>query len=126
MEAGGYYLVRACDRVSNQCRRPKDFHAVSRNDQPVARPPADRAYVSIAHIYSGYAVPPHYDSLIGKIIAHGETRESAIARMTSALSEVVVEGIRTNVPLHQEIFQHAAFKNGGTDISYLEKRLGLS
>ncbi|MFL2546306.1 MAG: acetyl-CoA carboxylase biotin carboxylase subunit [Candidatus Rariloculaceae bacterium] len=79
-----------------------------------------------SHMYSGYAVPPHYDSLIGKLIAHGETRKSAIARMTTALSEVVVEGIRTNVPLHQEIFQHAAFKNGGTDISYLEKRLGLS
>jgi acetyl-CoA carboxylase biotin carboxylase subunit len=79
-----------------------------------------------SHMYSGYAVPPHYDSLIGKLIAHGETRDSAIARMTTALSEVVVEGIRTNVPLHQEIFQHAAFKSGGTDISYLEKRLGLS
>ncbi len=78
-----------------------------------------------SHIYSGYAVPPHYDSLIGKLIAHGENRDSAIARMTTALSEVVVEGIRTNSPLHQEIFQHAAFKKGGTDISYLEKRLGL-
>ena len=78
-----------------------------------------------SHIYSGYAVPPYYDSLIGKLIAHGENRESAIARMTTALSEVVVEGIRTNIPLHQEIFQHAAFKKGGTDISYLEKRLGL-
>ncbi|HJP36570.1 MAG TPA: acetyl-CoA carboxylase biotin carboxylase subunit, partial [Gammaproteobacteria bacterium] len=50
----------------------------------------------------------------------------AIARMTTALSEVIVEGIRTNIPLHQEIFQHAAFKKGGTDINYLEKRLGLS
>ncbi len=78
-----------------------------------------------SHIYSGYAVPPHYDSLIGKLIAHCENRDSAIARMTTALSEVVVEGIRTNIPLHQEIFQHAAFKKGGTDISYLEKRLGL-
>ncbi len=78
-----------------------------------------------SHIYSGYAVPPYYDSLIGKLIAHGENRDSAIARMTTALSEVVVEGIRTNIPLHQEIFQHAAFKKGGTDISYLEKRLGL-
>ena len=78
-----------------------------------------------SHVYSGYAVPPHYDSLIGKLIAHGDTRRSAIARMTTALSEVVIEGIRTNVPLHQEIFQHNAFKNGGTDIHYLEKRLGL-
>ena len=78
-----------------------------------------------SHLYSGYAVPPHYDSLIGKIIAHGENRGSAIARMTTALSEIVVEGIRTNVALHQEIFQHTAFKTGGTDIHYLEKRLGL-
>jgi acetyl-CoA carboxylase biotin carboxylase subunit len=76
-------------------------------------------------MYSGYAVPPYYDSLIGKIIAHGETRASAIARMTMALQEVVVEGIHTNVPLHQEIFQHSAFRTGGTDIHYLEKRLGL-
>ena len=79
-----------------------------------------------SHIYSGYAVPPHYDSMIGKLIAHGESRASAIARMTSALSEIVIEGIRTNIPLHREIFQHAAFKAGGTDINYLEKRLGLS
>jgi acetyl-CoA carboxylase biotin carboxylase subunit len=78
-----------------------------------------------SHIYSGYAVPPYYDSLIGKLIAHGENRRSAIARMTTALSEIVIEGIRSNVALHQEIFQHAAFKTGGTDIHYLEKRLGL-
>jgi acetyl-CoA carboxylase biotin carboxylase subunit len=78
-----------------------------------------------SHMYSGYPVPPHYDSLIAKIIAHGEDRASAIARMTTALNEIVIDGIRTNVPLHQEIFQHAAFKTGGTDIHYLEKRLGL-
>ncbi len=78
-----------------------------------------------SHMYSGYAVPPHYDSLIAKVIAHGETRTAAIARMTTALSEIVVEGIHTNVPLHQEIFLHSAFKAGGTDIHYLEKRLGL-
>ncbi|MDH4074127.1 MAG: acetyl-CoA carboxylase biotin carboxylase subunit, partial [Gammaproteobacteria bacterium] len=65
------------------------------------------------------------DSMIGKIIAHGEDRNVAIARMRNALSEVVVEGIKTNVPLHKEIFQHAAFRAGGTDIHYLEKRLGL-
>jgi acetyl-CoA carboxylase biotin carboxylase subunit len=78
-----------------------------------------------SHIYSGYRVPPYYDSMIGKIIAHGADRETAIARMRNALSEVVIEGIKTNVPLHQEIFQHAAFQAGGTDIHYLEKRLGL-
>jgi len=78
-----------------------------------------------SHMYSGYAVPPYYDSLIAKLIAHGEDRDSAMARMSTALSEIVVEGIRTNVPLHQEIFQHSVFRAGGTDIHYLEKRLGL-
>jgi acetyl-CoA carboxylase biotin carboxylase subunit len=78
-----------------------------------------------SHMYSGYAVPPYYDSLIAKIIAHGETRDSAIARMSTALYETVCEGIHTNVPLHQEIFQHSAFRAGGTDIHYLENRLGL-
>ncbi|MGB5166432.1 MAG: acetyl-CoA carboxylase biotin carboxylase subunit [Woeseiaceae bacterium] len=78
-----------------------------------------------SHIYSGYPVPPYYDSMIAKLIAHGHNRDAAIARMRNALAEIVIEGIKTNVPLHQEIFQHAAFKQGGTDIHYLEKRLGL-
>jgi acetyl-CoA carboxylase biotin carboxylase subunit len=77
------------------------------------------------HIYSGYPVPPYYDSMIGKLITHGQNRDVAIARMKNALAEIVIEGIKTNVPLHQEIFQHAAFQQGGTDIHYLEKRLGL-
>jgi acetyl-CoA carboxylase biotin carboxylase subunit len=77
------------------------------------------------HIYSGYKVPPYYDSMIGKLITHGQDRDVAIARMKNALTEIVIEGIKTNVPLHQEIFQHAAFQQGGTDIHYLEKRLGL-
>src|SRR5688572_23583016 len=78
-----------------------------------------------SHIYSGYNVPPFYDSMIGKVIAHGETRDAAIARMKNALAEMVVEGIKTTIPLHQEIFNHAAFKAGGLDIHYLERRLGL-
>ena len=78
-----------------------------------------------SHIYSGYKVPPYYDSMIGKVITHGGDRDAAIARMKNALTEIVIEGIKTNVPLHQEIFQHAAFQAGGTDIHYLEKRLGL-
>jgi acetyl-CoA carboxylase biotin carboxylase subunit len=78
-----------------------------------------------SHIYSGYEVPPYYDSMIGKLIAHGDSREAAIARMRTALAETVIEGIRTNIPLHLEIFSHAAFRAGGTDIHYLEKRLGL-
>jgi acetyl-CoA carboxylase biotin carboxylase subunit len=78
-----------------------------------------------SHLYSGYAVPPYYDSMIGKVIAYGDTRKSAIVRMSIALSEMVVDGIKTNIPLHQEICQHSAFRAGGTDIHYLEKRLGL-
>jgi acetyl-CoA carboxylase biotin carboxylase subunit len=78
-----------------------------------------------SHIYTGYRVPPFYDSLIGKLIAYGDTRESAIARMRTALSEIIVEGIKTNVPLHQDIFNDTAFQQGGTSIHYLEKKLGL-
>ena len=78
-----------------------------------------------SHVYTGYNVPPFYDSMIGKVIAHGDTRETAIARMRNALAEMVVEGIKTNIPLHQEIFHHSAFIKGGTDIHYLERRLGL-
>lgn len=78
-----------------------------------------------SHVYSGYSVPPYYDSMIGKVLASGEDRSSAIARMSIALSEMVIEGIRTNIPLHQEILSHSAFRTGGTDIHYLEKRLGL-
>jgi acetyl-CoA carboxylase biotin carboxylase subunit len=78
-----------------------------------------------SHMYSGYSVPPYYDSLIAKVLAHAESRRAAIARMTTALQEIVIDGISTNIPLHQEIFQHGAFKTGGTDIHYLERRLGL-
>ena len=78
-----------------------------------------------SHLYSGYSVPPYYDSMIGKLIVWAETRDAAVARMTNALNEMVVDGIETNLLLHREIFTHAAFKKGGTDIHYLEKRLGL-
>ena len=78
-----------------------------------------------SHLYSGYSVPPNYDSLIAKIIAHGEDRDTAIARMRNALGEMVIEGIKCNTPLHQEILGHAAFRQGGLDIHYLERRLGL-
>jgi len=77
------------------------------------------------HIYNGYVVPPFYDSMIGKLIAWGNDRPIAISRTQQALAEMVVEGIKTNIPLHQEICSHSAFKTGGTDIHYLEKRLGL-
>ena len=76
-----------------------------------------------SHLYNGYRVPPNYDSMIGKLIAHGETREAAIARMRGALAELVIEGIKTNAPLHRRILSDARFLDGGMDIHYLEKQL---
>ena len=73
-----------------------------------------------SHAYTNYYVPPYYDSMIGKIIVHGNTREHALARMRTALAEMVVEGIHTNVPLHREIMQDPKFIEGGTNIHYLE------
>jgi acetyl-CoA carboxylase biotin carboxylase subunit len=73
-----------------------------------------------SHAYANYYVPPNYDSMIGKIIVHGDTREQALARMRTALSETVVEGIQTNIPLHRELMVDAKFVEGGTDIHYLE------
>ncbi len=75
------------------------------------------------HMYQGYTVPPNYDSMIGKVIAYGDTREQAIRRMRIALSEMVVEGIKTNIHLHQELMQDANFAKGGTSIHYLEAKL---
>lgn len=76
-----------------------------------------------SHAYANYFVPPHYDSMIGKIIVHGATREQAIARMRIALSEMVVDGIQTNIPLHRELMVDARFVEGGTSIHYLEEYL---
>ena len=76
-----------------------------------------------SHAYSNYFVPPNYDSMIGKIIVHGDTREQALARMRTALSETVIEGINTNVPLHRELMVDAKFMAGGTNIHYLEEWL---
>ena len=76
-----------------------------------------------SHAYQGYTVPPFYDSMIGKIIAYGATRDQAIQRMRIALSEMVVEGIQTNIPLHQELLADTRFIRGGTSIHYLEQKL---
>jgi acetyl-CoA carboxylase biotin carboxylase subunit len=76
-----------------------------------------------SHSYSGYTVPQHYDSMVGKLIAYGDTREQALRRMRIALSEMVVEGIKTNIRLHQELVQDARFVEGGTSIHYLEHKL---
>lgn len=76
-----------------------------------------------SHIYSSYTVPPNYDSLIGKLIAYGDTRETAIKRMRNALDEIVIDGINTNISLHQQLVRDANFQHGGTSIHYLEKKL---
>jgi acetyl-CoA carboxylase biotin carboxylase subunit len=76
-----------------------------------------------SHAYAGYYVPPYYDSMVGKVIAYGPTREQAIRRMQIALSEMVVEGILTNIPLHRELMVDARFIEGGTNIHYLEQKL---
>ena len=76
-----------------------------------------------SHIYDGYFVPPYYDSMIGKLITHAEDRETAIVRMQSALTETVIEGIKTNIPLHRRLMADEGFKAGGINIHYLEKKL---
>jgi acetyl-CoA carboxylase biotin carboxylase subunit len=76
-----------------------------------------------SHVYNNYVVPPNYDSLIAKVIAWADSREQALAKMRIALSEVIVEGIQTNVPLHQELLLDSAFARGGTSIHYLEEKL---
>src|SRR5690554_2846131 len=78
-----------------------------------------------SHLYSGYSVPPHYDSLIAKLITFADDRETALARMQSALDETLIEGIKTNIPLHQDIVRDTNFALGGVNIHYLEKKLGL-
>lgn len=76
-----------------------------------------------SHVYSGYVVPPYYDSLIAKLLVHGDSRPAALARMSNALSEIVVDGIDTNIPLHRDLIDDAAFAAGGTDIHYLESKI---
>jgi acetyl-CoA carboxylase biotin carboxylase subunit len=76
-----------------------------------------------SHVYQGYTVPPNYDSMVGKVIAYGANREQAMARMRIALSEMVVEGIQTNIPLHRELLNDTRFMRGGVSIHYLEQKL---
>ena len=92
----------------------------------VYHPPGGPGIRLDSHLYSGYTVPSQYDSLIGKLIAYGENRDTALARMRTALSEIVVEGIKTNVPLHERLFRDSAFLAGGTNIHYLEAKLAGS
>jgi acetyl-CoA carboxylase biotin carboxylase subunit len=79
-----------------------------------------------SHLYGDYSVPPYYDSMVGKLITHGEDRETALARMRGALTEMIIEGIKTNIPLHLKILDDPAFKQGGPNIHHLEKMLKKS
>ncbi|NCO19007.1 MAG: acetyl-CoA carboxylase biotin carboxylase subunit [Gammaproteobacteria bacterium] len=76
-----------------------------------------------SHLYDGYTIPPNYDSMIGKLICHGQTRELAMARMRVALQEIVLTGIKSNIPLHQKLLEDSGFRTGSTNIHYLEKLL---
>ena len=102
---------------------PVHLRAVAGPHHVVASRRAAPASASTRTSYQNYFVPPYYDSMIGKVIAYGDTREQAIARMRIALSEMVVEGIKTNIPLHQELLLDDKFLRGGTSIHYLEERL---
>jgi len=88
-------------------------------------PPGGNGIRWDSHIYTDYTVPPNYDSMVGKLITYGENRDIAIARMRNALAEIVVAGIKTNIDLHKDIMSDANFNKGGTNIHYLEKKLGL-
>ena len=79
-----------------------------------------------SHLYSGYTVPPNYDSLIGKVITWGATREESMARMRNALDEIIIDGIKSNVALHRDLINDKGFCEGGVNIHYLEKKLGMS
>ena len=103
---------------------PKNFRP-SPGTVTMFHPPGGPGIRLDTHVYTGYVVPPYYDSMIGKLIAHGDTRASALARMRTALEEIVIDGIATNIPLHQELLAEGGFINGGVDIHYLERKLDL-
>ena len=86
-------------------------------------PPGGPGIRMDTHIYSNYSVPPNYDSLIGKLIAYGSTRSEAIGRMKNALNEILIEGIKTNIPMHRDFMKDPNFVQGGTNIHYLEEKL---
>lgn len=89
----------------------------------VYHPPGGMGVRMDSHVYTGYKVPPYYDSLTAKLIVHASTRENAVARMRNALEETVIEGIKTNIPLHQDLMNDVNFQKGAQNIHYLEKKL---
>jgi len=113
---------------ANECRiNAEDAKTFMPSPGKIERyhPPGGPGIRIDTHIYGGYTVPPHYDSMIGKLIAYGCDRKVAIARMQGALAEIDITGIRTNIDLHRDIMADTACQAGGTNIHYLEKKLGL-
>ncbi len=104
---------------------PKNF-IPSPGNVELYHPPGGFGVRMDSHLYSGYRVPPYYDSLIAKLITYGETREIAIARMQNALNELVIDGIKSNIELHQDLMSDQNFRKGAQNIHYLEKKLGIS
>ncbi|MDF5907336.1 hypothetical protein P4132_10480 [Pseudomonas aeruginosa] len=111
--------------MPDQRRRPEDLHAQPGQGQALPRPRRQRRARRLSHLYSGYSVPPNYDSLVGKVITYGADRDEALARMRNALDELIVDGIKTNTELHKDLVRDAAFCKGGVNIHYLEKKLGM-
>ncbi len=108
-----------------QRRRPEQLYAIPR--QITQYHVAGGLGVRVdSHIYNGYTVPPHYDSMIGKLITFADTRLGAIIKMQNALDEMVIDGIKTNIPLQARIMKDETFREGGMNIHYLEKMLGES
>ncbi len=108
--------------MQNQCRRSRTFTPSPGKIQQF-HAPGGLGIRFDSHIYTGYEVPPYYDSLIGKLISFGGDRQTAIARMRNALDEIVIDGIKSNVPLHQDLIRDSNFHAGETNIHYLEKKL---
>ncbi|MBE7462509.1 MAG: acetyl-CoA carboxylase biotin carboxylase subunit [Planctomycetes bacterium] len=104
---------------------PKRGFAPSPGKLALYCPPAGSGIRMDSHIYSGYTVPPYYDSMLGKLIVHGRDRQEAIRRMRNALDELVLEGVATTIPLYREIFEHAAFVSGRYDTNFTSSELGL-
>ena len=115
-------LQGSCDRMPHQRRGSVPLRAQPRPHHQLAHPGGPGVRID-SHAFNGYFVPPNYDSMIAKVITYGDTRDQALARMRTALSEMVVEGISTNIPLHRELLQDARFIEGGTSIHYLENKL---
>ena len=111
-----------CHRVPHQCRGPVQVHPSPGRITSCHTPGGPGIRID-SHAYAGYTVPPNYDSMIGKVIAYGADRAQAIARMRIALSEMIVEGILTNLPLHRQLMDDSHFIDGGTSIHYLENKL---